>query len=95
MNIDEEENNRDEETSDKRYGKHTENVRFLIDVYFLADRLLDPVIANLVIDELNHFLDNQDDICTAAIIHIYASTKDGSPLRIVLRDIYIHENDGS
>lgn len=70
-------------------------MRFLIDVYFLADRLLDPVTANVVIDELIHFLDNQDGLCTAAIIHICASTRDGSLLRTVLRDIYIPEYDGS
>lgn len=77
-------------------GKDTaeEITRFLIDLYLLTDKLLDPVTANLVIDGLIHFLDFQWIPLESVVIHIYAPTEDGSPLRSLVRDIHIHDLDG-
>jgi hypothetical protein len=70
----------------------TENAKFLIDLYVLADRLLDPVTADLVIEELISILYDVDDldgkVSSAIAIHVNASTKDGSsPLRNLVRDL--------
>lgn len=71
----------------------TGDAKFLTDLYILADKLLDPVTANLVIDELVTLLDNDfdDELSSAVTIHVYASTADGSPLRRLWRDHHIHE----
>jgi hypothetical protein len=71
----------------------TGDAKFLTDLYILADKLLDPVTVNLVIDELVTLLDSDfdDKLSSAVTIHVYASTADGSPLRRLVRDDHIHE----
>jgi hypothetical protein len=73
----------------------TENAKFLIDLYVLADRLLDPVTADVVIDELIRILYDVDDpdgkVSFAVTTRMYASNTDGSsPLRKLVRDLRIH-----
>jgi hypothetical protein len=74
--------------------KQVKTARFLIDLYLLAaDRLLDPVTANLVIDVLDGCLDNDEsgaELLLAITPHIYTSTTNGSPLRMLVRDRFIH-----
>jgi hypothetical protein len=64
----------------------------LVDLYLLADKLLDPTTANMAIDKW---------VCMVAakgtfpsnlmIIHVYRSTTAGSPLRRLIRDWHIHK----
>jgi hypothetical protein len=57
-------------------------------------KLLDPVTANLIIDELVNFLGFRirSIFIPTVAMHVYAPTKDkeGSPLRTLVRDIYVH-----
>jgi hypothetical protein len=70
-------------------AKQAENAKFLTDLYVLADKLLDPVTADLVIDELIRIfydVDDPDDRLSSAVTsHVYASTTDGSTLRRPVR----------
>jgi hypothetical protein len=71
----------------------TDNAKFLTDLYIVADKLLDPVTANLVIDELAILLDSDldDKLSSPVTVHVYTATSDGSPLRRLVRDHHIHE----
>jgi hypothetical protein len=89
----EDRSNEDDNTNTRDDSKDDKTAMFLTDLYLLADKLLDPVTANLVIDELAEFHDSLNHIGHTAVIHAYASTKDGSPLRKLLRDIYVHDVD--
>jgi hypothetical protein len=88
----------DEESStdaDAFLAKQTENAKFLIDLHRLADRLLDPVTADVVIDELIRILYDVDDpdgkVSFAVTTRVYASNTNGSsPLRKLVRDLRIH-----
>ena len=63
-----------------------------IDLYILSDKLLDHISANSVIDKLVGFANRQSwTINSGLLAHIYASTTDGSPLRKLGRDWYIHD----
>jgi len=78
----------------ENYEEHMENVRFLVDVYLLADRLLDPTTANLVIDELIDFVGARNRTTNQAIIsHVYASTAEGNPLRKLVIEWWLREVD--
>lgn len=71
--------------------KQDKTATFLVDLYLLAaDKLLDPVTANLVIDMLGDYLCDGEYLF-ALTAHIYASTADGSPLRMLVRDTFIHD----
>jgi hypothetical protein len=74
-----------------RIAEDAEVARFLVDLYLLADKLLDPVTANMVIDEILSFFDRNIGPLSGVTPHVYASTADGSPLRMLVRDFYIHE----
>ena len=61
--------------------------KFLIDLYLLADKLIDPISANLVIDRLISLFEKQDEYLTKGIVeHVYGSTTEASPLRKLVRD---------
>jgi hypothetical protein len=78
------------------YAEHIENVRFLIDIYLLADRYLDPTTANLVIDKLARFVEGKPwTTDEATISHVYASTGDRNPLRKLVRDWWLFSADQS
>jgi hypothetical protein len=74
-----------------RIAEDAEVARFLVDLYLLADKLLDPVTANMVIDEILSFFDRNIGPLSGVTPHVYASTADGSLLRMLVRDFYIHE----
>jgi hypothetical protein len=69
-----------------------ETFEYLIGVYILADQFQDIVRANLVIDEIIR-LSKETDLLphTDAINQVYDSTLEGSPLRLLFRDLHIHE----
>jgi hypothetical protein len=67
-------------------------VAFLIDLYILADKLLDPITANLVIDELIAFVGTMSCVPGAGTVNlVYSRTADCSPLRRLCRDWQLHE----
>lgn len=67
-------------------------VDFLIDLYLLADKLIDPVTANVVIDELISSTSKQPQLPGhPAISRVYSSTAAGNPLRNLLLDLLLHE----
>jgi hypothetical protein len=65
--------------------------RFLVELYLLADKLLDPVTANMVIDEIISFFNRNIGPLAIITTRVYASTADGSPLRMLVRDFFIHQ----
>jgi hypothetical protein len=71
-------------------SRNKEVARFLIDLYLLADKLLDSVTANMAIEILS-FFDRNIGPLSGVTPYVYASTADGSPLRMLVRDFYIHE----
>jgi hypothetical protein len=67
--------------------------KFLVDLYLLADKLIDPVSANLAIDELVNVLETRGEYLGAALIHfVYESTTVDSPLRKLVRDHSMLDN---
>ena len=85
----------DDDGEDEDFSKGIEAARFLVDLYILAAKLLDPVTANLVIDEFICLLDLQHNVWCDAATHVYTFTKESSPLRRVVLDFYVHDIDGS
>lgn len=69
-----------------------EAFEYLIGVYILADQYGDFEVANLAIDAIIDF-SKQTDLLPhlGAINQAYDSTPEGSPLRLLLRDLFIHE----
>lgn len=64
----------------------------LIATYVLADKLMDPTTANMVIDDIIWFGEETLTVPTVEPINLaYDSTLPGSPLRKLIRDLYIHE----
>jgi len=63
----------------------------LINLYILADVLLDPITANMAIDEIRRFrLDIKSNPGAQVITFIYNSTKEGDGLRKVLADFFVY-----
>jgi hypothetical protein len=61
--------------------------KFLVDLYILADKLIDPVTANLTIDELTTLPRVDADYPGCSLINfLYDSTLRTSPLRKLVRD---------
>lgn len=78
----------DEERDDVDDAK----TRVLIKLYVLADKLIDPCTANLVIDTLISHFDALSHLPEDVFINIvYKYTPTGSPLHTLFRDWYIHE----
>jgi hypothetical protein len=70
--------------------EHTENL--LIDLYLLADRLVDPITANLAIDNLINVIEVYNQYYSVALVQrVYKSTTEASPLRKLILD---HHLDG-
>jgi hypothetical protein len=64
--------------------------KFLVDLYLLADKVMDPVTANMVIDKLISVCEAQDSYPSPELIrYVYGSTTAGSPLRGLFRDWYV------
>jgi RNA recognition motif-containing protein len=67
-------------------------IRALIKLYVLADKLIDPQTANLVIDALVGHVDALPYLPGTVFVNIvYRCTPTGSPLRALFRDWNIHE----
>lgn len=67
--------------------------RYLIDVYLLADKLIDPISANLAMDELIAVIETRCEYLGAALIRfVYKSTMEDSPLRRLVRDHSMIDN---
>lgn len=67
----------------------------LISLYILADRLLDPVTANMTIDTLRVFIKKYDFVPSTEVIErVIDSTKDDDGLRSLFADIFVyHRHD--
>ena len=64
--------------------------KFLVDLYLLADKLMDPATANMAIDKLISVCEVRDSYPSPALIsYVYGSTTVGSPLRRLIRDWYV------
>ena len=64
----------------------------MIGVYVLADKFGDIAMANEVVDEIIRFSKETDLLPRVrAINQAYDSTPESSPLRMLLRDVHIHE----
>jgi len=69
-----------------------EAFEYMIGVYTLADQYGDIEVANLVIDAIIDFSKKTDLLPhLGAINQAYDSTPEGSPLRMLLRDLFVHE----
>ena len=79
-----------------RVAKARTGLRSLLQIYLLADKLQDLATANMVIDELVCFSDfvwqtpNQGDFS-----FVYRHTPQNSPLRKLMRDYFLHEQNTS
>jgi hypothetical protein len=61
--------------------------KFLIDLYVLADTLLDPISTNLAIDELANLFEKRNRYLDSHLVrYAYESTTEPSPLRKLIRD---------
>jgi hypothetical protein len=86
----------DEEEGTEKHldGKEAKTAKFLVDLYLLAaEKLLDPVAANCIINVLADSLgdggEHKVKLLFAITPHVYASTANGSPLRMLVRDTFI------
>ena len=78
------------------YGEEEDDVdnaktRVLIKLYILADKLIDPYTANVVIDTLIRHVHLSSVSDSLFINIVYKYTPTGSPLRTLFRDWHIHE----
>jgi len=73
-------------------GRHTAAMTFFIDLYILAEKLIDPTTADSVIDKLISFTaKGRWRLSHTLVAHIYASTTEGNPLRMLAHDWYMHD----
>lgn len=73
-----------------KFGDNDRRDKFLVDLYLLADKLLDPVTANMAIDKLIRMSEARER-CPSQILvcYVYRSTAVESPLRRLFRDWYV------
>ena len=64
--------------------------KFLVDLYLLAIKLIDPTTANLAIDELIGLHEFNCHISKEMVAFVYYSTAKNSKLRLLYRDLHIH-----
>jgi hypothetical protein len=77
-------------------GKYKSAVTLFINLYILSDKVLDPITANSVIDKLITFTSKaRYRLNPTLVAHIYASTTESNPLRMLARDLYVHDTDRS
>lgn len=83
---------RDSEQGVDESDDHPDGGRFeaLIKLYLLAGKLHDFKMMNSATDELVRMV-NEDGLVPAQVNLVYSSTRRGDPLRILIRDVYIHE----
>lgn len=64
--------------------------KFFLDLCLLADKLLDPVTANMAVSKLIRLSEVRYEYPSPALIsYVYKTTMVGSPLRRLLRDWYV------
>lgn len=75
----------------RNLGRRTFNMKLLIKLYLLADTLIDPVTANLTIDELIRQVSvNQVVIGPDEVNLVYSSTASDCPLRAYIVEWFLH-----
>jgi hypothetical protein len=86
--IDDQSNGDDKKSDDEGVTFKYEPVeKFPIDLYLLADKLIDPIAVNLAVDELVSVVDMRNLRFTSGLISfVYESTTSGSALRRLVRD---------
>jgi hypothetical protein len=66
-------NSNDNSSSSSQVG---ETMRFVLDLYILADKLLDPTTANIVMDKIIRHLEKKHwTLDHTTVVHVYASTQ--------------------
>lgn len=81
----------EEETDDDTDGRRFEA---LIRLFLLADKLKDPQMKNLAVDEIVRMVD-KDGLIPAHVNLVYKSTARDSVLRELFRDVYLYEAESS
>lgn len=85
-----------DEVSPEKRRKREETFESLIGVYVLLDKFEDLAGANRVIDEIIRFSHETNLLPHfEAVDQAYESSPEGSRLRMLLRDIYVHESPPS
>lgn len=85
-----------DEVSPEKCRKREETFETLIGVYILADKYDTPVGANRVIDEIIRFSHETNLLPHfEAVDQAYEMSLEGSQLRVLFRDIYVHESSRS
>jgi hypothetical protein len=65
----------------------------LVSLWVLADKLQDRISANKIMDRLLDFSDASDFLIpTQTLTYVYENTPQNSPLRKMMRDLYIYES---
>jgi hypothetical protein len=81
------------EESDDYVWKFADNEyqdKLLVDLYVLADKLMDPVTANMAIDKLIRMTEARHDYPSPNLVsYVYRFTTVGSQLRRLCRDWYV------
>jgi hypothetical protein len=79
-----------ESNDDSHFEKCESRTKFLVDLYLSADKLLDPITANMAIDMLIQETERQNLYPSYNMVaYVYSSTIDESPLRRLLRDWHV------
>jgi hypothetical protein len=75
---------------------HSARTNELIDLYILADHLLDPVTANMAIDELRIlYMEYSVELSADVINHVVSSTTDNrNGLRLLFADFFVYRGEG-
>ena len=84
-----------DDTSEDRNAKfeHEPVEKLLIDLHLLADKLIDPITANLAVDELISIHEDRTYHISPLLVNfVYDSTTSASPLRTLVQDHGMSEN---
>ena len=89
------------EEDTEQYDTVTQNFREdrymeIVNLYTLADYLMDPVTANMAVDGLRDFMREHCYTPSADVInHVMSSTKNDDGLRVVLADFFVYNSSQS
>ena len=73
-----------------KFGDSEFRDKFLVDLYILADKLMDHVTANMAIDKLIRMAEARDQYSSSDLVsYVYGSTTAGCPLRKLFGDWYV------
>ena len=83
-----------EEWRERRHELADQFYNTLINLYLLADKLQDTTTANMVMDKIEQFYDYERvHPGSLPVLTAYQSTVEGSPLRRLLRDIWLYDTN--